>query len=150
MQTISLGADHAGFSLKGIIKRHLIIKGYEIIDCGTNSINAVDYPDFIIPAPENVSLNKANYGIVFGGSGNGEVIAANKVKGIRCALCWNIESAKLAKRHNNANMISLGARMIKDDEAIEIVDAWLNDIFEEGRHIIRINKIMEYENSRKK
>ena len=149
MQIVSLGADHAGYSLKEIIKRHLIIKGFEVIDCGTNSIAAVDYPDFIIPAAECVSSNKANYGIVFGGSGNGEVIAANKVKGIRCALCWNIESAKLAKRHNNANMISLGARMIRNDEGIEIVDAWLNDIFEEGRHIQRINKIMEYENGKK-
>jgi ribose 5-phosphate isomerase B len=146
MQIIALGADHAGFLLKEIIKRHLVDNGYEVIDFGTTSNNAVDYPDFIIPAAECVSSNKAKYGIVFGGSGNGEIIAANKVKGIRCALCWNIESAKLAKRHNNANMISLGARMIKDDEGIQIVDAWLNDVFEEGRHNQRINKIIEYEN----
>jgi ribose 5-phosphate isomerase B len=145
MHTISLGADHAGYLLKEIIKRHLLSEGFEVIDFGTNSTDAVDYPDFIIPAAECVSLMKANYGIVIGGSGNGEVIAANKVKGIRCALCWNIESAKLAKRHNNANMISLGARIIKDDEGIKIVDAWLNDIFEEGRHMQRIGKIIEYE-----
>ena len=114
MLTIALGSDHAGYSLKEAVKKYLIVKGYEVIDCGTNSNVPVDYPDFIIPAAECVSAKKANFGIVFGGSGNGEVIAANKVKGIRCALCWNIKSAKLAKEHNNANIISLGARMISN------------------------------------
>jgi ribose 5-phosphate isomerase B len=146
MPIISLGADHAGYTLKEIIKKHLIDTGFEILDFGTFSKEPVDYPDYIIPAAECVSLKKANYGIVFGGSGNGEAISANKVKGIRCALCWNIESAELAKKHNNANMISIGARMVKLEDGIKIVDVWLNTIFENDRHTIRIVKIDNYEN----
>jgi ribose 5-phosphate isomerase B len=146
MTIISLGSDHAGFLLKEHIKKHLAKSGYGILDFGTYSIESVDYPDFIIPAAEAIINEKAKYGIVFGGSGNGEAITANKVKGIRCALCWNIESAKLAKEHNNANMISLGARMINNDIAINIVEIWLETKFEEGRHKQRIQKISKYEN----
>jgi ribose 5-phosphate isomerase B len=146
MYIISLGSDHAGYDLKETVKIHLIKNGYEIIDCGTYSTESVDYSDFVFPAAEIVSSKKANYGIVFGGSGNGEAICANKVKGIRCAVCWNIESAKLAKEHNNANMISIGARMIKLLEGLEIVDSWLSAVFENGRHSRRIDKIYEYEN----
>ena len=149
MTKISLGSDHAGYLLKEHVKNHLIKNGYEIIDAGTYSKETVDYPDFIIPAAEYIINKKADYGIVFGGSGNGEAITANKVKGIRCALCWNIDSAKLAKQHNNANMIALGARLINNDEAIIIVDTWLNSKFEEGRHKRRIEKILKYENHEK-
>jgi ribose 5-phosphate isomerase B len=146
MVIVALGSDHAGYLLKEIIREFLIQNGFEIIAFGTFSKEPVDYPDFIIPAAESIVNRKAEYGIVFGGSGNGEAITANKVKGIRCALCWNVESAKLAKEHNNANMISLGARMVKDyDEAISIVKTWLDSKYEKGRHEIRIEKIANYE-----
>ena len=127
---ISLGSDHAGYSLKESVKDYLISIGHKVIDFGTSSNIPVDYPDFIIPSAESVAKNETECGIVFGGSGNGEAIAANKVRGIRCAVCWNIISAKLAKEHNNANMISLGARMISNDEAIMIVKSWLENKFE--------------------
>jgi ribose 5-phosphate isomerase B len=142
---ISLGSDHAGYLLKEYIKTFLEKNGYGILDFGTYSIEPVDYPDFIIPAAEAIINEKAKIGIVFGGSGNGEAITANKIKGIRCAVCWNIESARLAKEHNNANMISLGERMIQKDDAMDIVEIWLKSKFEEGRHEARINKISIYE-----
>ncbi len=138
---ISIASDHAGFEYKARIIEHLQSKGYEVIDFGTDSDASVDYPDFIKPAANAVSQRKAEIGIVLGGSGNGEAIAANKVKGIRCAVCWNTTSAMLAKKHNNANMISIGQRMVSEKMAIEIVDSWLNAEFEGGRHIERIKKI---------
>lgn len=143
---IALGSDHAGYVLKEKIKYALKSQKYEIIDVGTFSEEPVDYPDYIIPAAEQVRDKNADLGIVFGGSGNGEVIAANKVKGIRCALCWNIESAQLAKEHNDANMISIGSRMIKEADALKIAETWLTSKFEQGRHINRIKKISDYEN----
>jgi ribose 5-phosphate isomerase B len=145
MTKISLGSDHAGYTLKEYIKQHLVSRGYEIIDFGADSEKPSDYPDYIIPAAECVAEARADYGIVIGGSGNGEAIAANKVKGIRCALCWNTESAGLAKEHNNANVIALGARLIGKDDAALIVDTWLNSNFEQGRHLMRIQKILDYE-----
>ncbi len=145
MNTIALGSDHAGFHLKEMIKAHLQTKGYQIADFGTYSDESVDYSDFIIPAAEAVADGKASYGVVFGGSGNGEAIAANKVKGIRCAVCWNEKSADLARAHNNANVISLGARLVDQQEAIRIVDRWLAATFEGGRHLRRIEKISDYE-----
>ena len=111
------------------------------MDYGTNSEEAVDYPDFIKPAAKAVSQGKVDLGIVLGGSGNGEAIAANKVSGVRCAVCWDTRSAILAKEHNNANMISIGQRMVSEDTALRIVDSWLNADFAGGRHIQRINKI---------
>ena len=148
-KTISLGSDHAGYALKESIKKFLTDAKYKVIDEGTFSNQSVDYPDFIFPAAENVARRKADLGIVFGGSGNGEAMAANKVKGIRCALCWDTISAKLAKEHNNANMISLGARMIGEKEAGEIVKIWMESVFEEGRHIPRLKKISNYESMKK-
>lgn len=145
MKTISLGTDHAGYQLKEVVKGHLKKKGYQIIDFGTSSDEAVDYADFVIPAAEAVAQSKADFGVVFGGSGNGEAIAANKVKGIRCALCWNVQSALLAKEHNDANVIALGGRMVSDEEALKIVDQWLEASFEGGRHLRRIQKVGEYE-----
>lgn len=141
MTTIALGTDHAGFRLKEKIKKYLQNNGYQVNDFGAFDDNSSDYPDFCRPAAESVASGQSDLGIVFGGSGNGEAIVANKVKGIRCGLCWNGESARLAKEHNNANMISLGARMVSDNEAIEIVRTWLDSKFEGGRHILRIDKI---------
>jgi len=138
---IALGTDHAGYRLKETIKRHLVESGHEVVDFGTNSEESVDYPDFIIPAAECVSREDADLGIVFGGSGNGEAIAANKVKGIRCAVCWNEWSARLAKQHNNANVVALGGRVVSEEEGLKIIDVWLSSEFEGGRHQRRINKI---------
>jgi len=138
---IALGTDHAGYELKEKIKNHLISKGHKIKDFGTNSNESVDYPDYIRPAAESVAQGEAEIGIVMGGSGNGEAMVANKVEGIRCALCWNEDSARLAREHNNANMISIGARMVSQETALEIVDTWLNSDFQGGRHKRRIDKI---------
>ena len=146
---IAVASDHAGYRLKETVREFLISQDHEVIDFGTNNETAVDYPDFIIPAAQAVSLGQAEAGIVFGGSGNGEAIAANKVRGIRCALCWNSESAELAKKHNNANVISIGARMTSKDQTIEIIQKWMNAKFEGGRHIQRIEKIRKYEEEKR-
>jgi len=138
---IALASDHAGFRYKEQIKEFLVAKGYEIKDFGTHSEESVDYPLFIRPAAEAVAKGDCQLGIVLGGSGNGEAMAANKVKGIRCALCWSRESAVLAREHNNANMISLGQRLISIDTALDIVQAWLSAEFEGGRHERRIAQI---------
>ena len=141
MKKIALGSDHAGYPLKEHIKAHLISEGYEVRDFGTSSDLPVDYPDFCRPAAESVAGGDSDLGIVFGGSGNGEAIVANKVQGIRCGVCWNTESARLTKAHNNANVIALGARMVSFDEGADIVDTWLDTAFEGGRHLERILKI---------
>ena len=138
---IALGTDHAGYELKELIKKHLISQGYEVQDYGTDSNRSVDYPDFIRPAATSVASGECKLGIVLGGSGNGEAIVANKVKGIRCGVCWNQESARLAKEHNNANVISIGTRMVSKEGGINIVDSWLNATFHGGRHKRRIDKI---------
>ena len=139
--TIALGTDHAGYSYKEVINTFLLEKGYQTKDFGTFSEESVDYPEFIRPAAEAVAEGLCDLGIVLGGSGNGEAMAANKVKGIRCALCWSVDTAKLAKQHNNANVLSLGQRQISKELAIEIVDAWLNASFEGGRHARRIEML---------
>jgi ribose 5-phosphate isomerase B len=141
MEQIALASDHAGFRLKEKVKSHLTALGYRIVDFGTDSEEPADYPDSIRPAAENVATGACDLGIIFGGSGNGEAMVANKIPGIRCAVCWNAESARLAKEHNNANIISLGARMVTEAEGITLVDAWLNSRFLGGRHLRRINKI---------
>lgn len=141
---IALGTDHAGFKYKEAIKEHLHELGHETTDFGTFSEDSVDYPKFIIPAAEAVANSLADLAIVLGGSGNGEAMAANKVKGVRCALCWSIETAKLAKEHNNANVISIGQRLISNELAIDIVDAWLEAKFEGGRHDRRIELLDSY------
>ena len=138
---IALGCDHAGFSYKEVIKEHLQSKGYQTKDYGTFSVDSVDYPDFIRPAAEAVSQGLCDFGIVLGGSGNGEAIAANKVAGVRCALCWSVETAKLAKQHNNANVISIGERQISLELTLNIVDAWLESDFEGGRHLRRVEML---------
>jgi ribose 5-phosphate isomerase B len=138
---IAIGSDHAGYAYKEMIKEHLEGKGFVVIDYGTDSEDPVDYPVFIRPVAEAVARGEAGLGIVLGGSGNGEAMVANKVRGVRCAVCWNGESARLAREHNDANMISLGQRMISADTALRIVDAWLGAEFEGGRHLERIRQI---------
>jgi ribose 5-phosphate isomerase B len=138
---IAIASDHAGYQYKEKIKAHLISMGYEVKDFGTDSEESVDYPLFIRPAAEAVSRGECDQGVILGGSGNGEAIVANKVKGIRCAVCWNAESARLAREHNDANVISLGQRMIDTETAIEIVDTWLSAKFQGGRHKRRLEQI---------
>lgn len=138
---IAIASDHAGFKYKMKIIQHLVEQGIVVQDFGTHSDDACDYPDFIRPAAEAVAEGSVEKGIVLGGSGNGEAIVANKVKGIRCALCWNADTAKLAKTHNDANVISIGERTVDIDTALLIVDTWLKSEFEGGRHLTRINKI---------
>jgi ribose 5-phosphate isomerase B len=141
MKRIALGTDHAGYQLKEVIKAHLELNGYKVLDFGTNSEEPVDYPDFVRPAALSVAKGESDFGIVFGGSGNGEAMVANKVKGIRCGLCWNVESARLTKEHNDANVIALGGRMISEVDAVQIVDAWLQTEYQGGRHQKRIDKL---------
>lgn len=138
---IALASDHAGFDYKQRIAALLRDLGHDVEDFGTNSAEAVDYPQFIRPAAEAVARGDADRGIVLGGSGNGEAIVANKVRGIRCALCWNVESARLSRQHNDANMCSLGQRLIPLETALEIVRVWLATPFEGGRHARRISQI---------
>jgi ribose 5-phosphate isomerase B len=138
---IAIGSDHAGFKYKEQIRRHLMDGGYEVKDFGTNSEESCDYPLFIRPVAEAVGSGEFERGIVLGGSGNGEAIVANRVVGVRCALCWNVETAKLGRQHNDANVISLGERMIDEATALAIVDTWLSTDFEGGRHARRIAMI---------
>ena len=146
---IYLGADHAGFELKNTIKDHLLAGGYEVIDCGAHVYDADDdYPAFCIAAAQGVVDNPGSLGIVLGGSGNGEQIAANKVKGARCALAWSVETARLAREHNNAPLIGIGGRMHSAAEALEIVDAFLDQAWSGNpRHQRRIDILAEFENT---
>jgi ribose 5-phosphate isomerase B len=138
---ISLGSDHAGFRYKEKIKELLCSLGHEVVDFGTSSDQPVDYPKFIRPAAEAVARGECERGIVLGGSGNGEAMAANKVRGVRCALCWNEESARLSRQHNDANVLSLGERMMSEEMALRIVRIWLTTDFEGGRHAKRIAQL---------
>lgn len=138
---IALGSDHAGYRYKEKIKELLPSLGHEFVDFGTDSEAAVDYPEFIRPAAEAVARGECERGIVLGGSGNGEAMAANKVRGIRCALCWNEETARLSRQHNDANVLSLGERMISEEMALKIVRVWLTTDFEGGRHARRIAEL---------
>jgi len=140
---IAIGSDHAGFIYKEKIKKYLSTLGHEVKDFGTHSEEPADYPLFIRPVAEAVARGEVERGIVLGGSGNGEAMVANRVRGVRCALCWNAESARLARTHNDANMISLGERMMTDETALEIVRIWLDTPFDGGRHERRIRMIDE-------
>lgn len=142
---ISLGSDHAGFEYKQAIADMLRSQGHEVIDCGTHSADSTDYPLWCIPAAEKVANGEAEKGIVFGGSGNGEAIAANKVKGIRCAIAWSDDTARLGSEHNNANVLSIGERMVSLETAKRLVDIWLSTPFEGGRHLKRIEELARYE-----
>jgi len=142
---ISLGSDHAGFEYKQAIAEMLRTQGHEVIDCGTHSADSTDYPLWCIPAAEKVASGEADKGIVFGGSGNGEAIAANKVKGVRCAIAWSDDTARLGSEHNNANVLSIGERMVSLETAKRLVDIWLSTPFEGGRHLKRIEELAKYE-----
>ena len=138
---IAIGSDHAGFRYKEMLRAALASRGHDVTDFGTDSTEPADYPVFIRPVAEAVARGDFERGIVLGGSGNGEAIVANRVRGVRCTLCWNVESAKLARQHNDANVLSLGERMVGEREALEIVEVWLATPFEGGRHARRIAQI---------
>jgi ribose 5-phosphate isomerase B len=138
---IAIGSDHAGFLYKNRILDHLRDAGHEVTDFGTDSQDSCDYPALIRPVAEAVARGQFERGIVLGGSGNGEAIVANRVPGVRCGLAWDLRSARLCREHNNANVLSLGQRMMAVEEALEIVDLWLATPFEGGRHQRRIDLI---------
>jgi ribose 5-phosphate isomerase B len=138
---IAVASDHAGYAYKEKTKCHLQAGGHEVRDFGAQNPESSDYPVFIRPAAEAVASGECDAGVIFGGTGNGEAITANKVRGIRCAVCWSVESAQLAKGHNNANVISIGERLVAEEELTTIVDAWLGAEFEGGRHERRIAQI---------
>jgi ribose 5-phosphate isomerase B len=144
---IHIGSDHAGLELKGALVEYLQSKGHEVTDHGPHQYDALDdYPDFCIPAAKATIKDKGSLGIVLGGSGNGEQIAANKVKGVRAALAWSVETAKLAREHNDANVVGIGGRMHTIDECKAIIDAFIETPFtNDERHIRRIKKIAKYE-----
>ena len=142
---IALGADHAGYSLKGIVAGHLTASGHEVIDHGTDSEESVDYPSFCAAAARSVSSGDADLAVVFGGSGQGEQIAANKVTGARAALCYNELTARLARQHNDANVLALGARILGTELALSVLDAFLGAEFEGGRHARRVQQLSDIE-----
>ncbi len=146
MLKIAMGCDHAGYDMKEKIKDELTKQGYAIKDFGTYSTESADYPDYGIKASEAVAKGECDYGIVICGSGIGISISANKVKGVRAALVCDEERASLARMHNNANVLAMGARFTDIDTAQKIVDVFLSTPFEGQRHEKRVNKIIEYEN----
>jgi ribose 5-phosphate isomerase B len=138
---IAIGSDHAGFQYKDKIRVALEVLGHNVTDFGTHSEEPVDYPLFIRPVAEAVAWGEFDRGVVLGGSGNGEAMVANRIKGIRCALCWNADSARLGRQHNDANVLSLGQRMMSLETALQLVQIWLETPFEGGRHQRRIDLI---------
>ncbi len=135
---VALGTDHAGFHLKEKVKQLLESLGHEVKDFGTFTDETVDYPKFVRPAAEAVARGECDRAVVFGGSGNGEAMTANKVRGVRCALCWTEEVAALSRKHNDANVLSLGERVVPEETALALVRVWLTTEFEGGRHAGRI------------
>ncbi len=142
---IALGSDHAGFELKSVLIEHLQTEGHEILDLGTNSTESVDYPSFCAAVGRAVVDGNADWGIVMGGSGQGEQLAANKVRGVRAALCNCLFTAKFARSHNDANVLSMGARVVGEGLALEIVDVFGTTEFEGGRHQRRVDQVMDIE-----
>ena len=138
---LAIGSDHAGYRYKELLKTRLAALGYLVTDFGTDSPDPVDYPLIIRPVAEAVAGGRFERGIVLGGSGQGEAIVANRVRGVRCALCWSVEAARLARQHNDANMLALGERLIAEPELMPIVTAWLETAFEGGRHERRVRLI---------
>lgn len=138
---VAIASDHAGFRYKMLIAQHLSGGGHHVVDFGTSSTEPVDYPDFVRLAANAIVNGQCEGGIVLGGSGNGEAMAANRHRGVRCAVCWNEESARLARLHNDANMIALGERMLSASVALRIVDVWMATGFEGGRHVRRLEKL---------
>ena len=142
---IGVASDHAGFRYKTLVARHLGGLGHEVEDFGAPSEDPVDYPDFIRPLAIAVARGKLERGFAFGGSGNGEAMTANRCRGVRCAVAWDLESARLSRAHNDANVLSVGQRLVPQDQLIAIVDLWLATSFEGGRHVARIRKLDELE-----
>lgn len=140
---IALASDHGGFALKEQIKEHLKNRGFELLDLGTNSEESVDYPLFGKACGEAIASGKAELGIICCGTGIGISIAANKVRGVRCALATNEYMAEMAKKHNDANILALGGRVLNLQEATKIVDTWLDTEFEGGRHQRRVDMLNE-------
>jgi ribose 5-phosphate isomerase B len=140
---IGIGSDHAGFLYKQRIAELLRDGGHDVTDVGTTSTESVDYPKFIRPVAEGVASGRFDRGIVLGGSGNGEAMAANRVKGVRCALCWSVESAKLSRAHNDANVLSLGERLVPWDTVVRILEVWFSTPFDGGRHARRVAQLDE-------
>lgn len=138
---IAIGSDHAGFAYKEQVKALLTRLGHEVCDFGTSSDAPVDYPEFVRPAAEAVARGECERGIVLGGSGNGEAIVANKVRGIRCALCWSLDTARWSREHNDANVLALGQRTIPVELALEMVQVWLATPCDGGRHAARVREI---------
>lgn len=138
---IAIGSDHAGFPFKALLAEAARAQGHHVDDFGTHSTEPVDYPQFIRPVAEAVARGEYDRGIVLGGSGNGEAIAANRVRGVRCTVCWNVESARLARAHNDSNVLSIGARLLTADEALAILGVWLTTPFDGGRHARRIAQL---------
>jgi ribose 5-phosphate isomerase B len=141
MNRIGVASDHAGFRYKTLVAEHLHRLGHEVEDFGTDSETPVDYPDFIRPLAMAVAEGRLERGVVFGGSGNGEAMTANRVRGVRCAVAWNEESARLSRAHNDANILSIGQRLVPEAHLLPIVDIWLSTPFEAGRHVARIRKL---------
>lgn len=140
-KTIAIGCDHAGFPFKDLIKKLLIAKDIKVIDHGTNSLDSVDYPDFVHPVANDVENGTADMGVLLCGSGNGVAITANKHQGVRAALCWMEEIAALARQHNDANIVCLPVRFTTPNQAEAIINAFLKAEFEGGRHATRVGKI---------
>jgi ribose 5-phosphate isomerase B len=138
---IAIGSDHAGFRYKKLLKVSLSARGHTVSDFGTHSESPVDYPIFVRPVAHAVATGLFDRGIVLGGSGNGEAIVANRVGGVRCAVCWNVESPRLARQHNDANVLALGERLISESDLWPILETWLTAQFEAGRHQRRIDMI---------
>jgi ribose 5-phosphate isomerase B len=138
---IALGADHAGYESKLEIRSLLLNLGHTVVDFGTNSLDSMDYPDIAHPLSNSVANNESDFGILICGSANGMAMTANKNKDIRAAICWNVEIAALARKHNNANILCLPARFISNELAFQIVETFLTTAFEYGRHELRVNKI---------
>ena len=146
-KTVALGTDHGGVDLKEILKKHLTENGYTVIDCGTNTKDSVDYPDIALSVAKLVANGKAWRGIIIDGAGIGSCMAANKVRGVRAALCYDYATAVNSREHNNANVLTLGAGLIGINLAKLIVDTWLKTAFGGGRHARRVDKIMAIENN---
>jgi ribose 5-phosphate isomerase B len=138
---IAVGSDHAGYAYKQRIIALLLELGHEVQDFGTHSTEPVDYPLFIRPVAEAVAAGQFERGIALGGSGNGEAIVANRIRGVRCTVCWNLETARFGRAHNDANVLSIGERLISIEMALDIVILWMNTPFEGGRHQRRIEMI---------
>ena len=138
---IALASDHAGFRYKQAVAQRLRLLGHEVVDFGGQSDDAVDYPDTVMPAARAVAAGSCDRGVVFGGSGNGEAMAANRYRGVRCAVVWSEETARLARAHNDANMISIGERLLSLEQVLRFVDVWLATRFDGGRHQARIEKL---------